>query len=154
MKPFIISTLLLFATLCSQAQLKPAVKGQGYGEAITRTGALPVTALSGKMGSENSMPAKVQGKVVDVCTKKGCFMKLDRGDGETVMVRFKDYGFFVPADIKGKTVVVDGTAMQETLSVKQLQHYAADAGKSAEEISRITEPKQQLNFEAKGVVVL
>lgn len=154
MKFLSLTMFLFFSAFLASAQPKPAVQGQQYGESIAASGALPVERLRQKMGSENSLNTKVQGRVVDVCTKKGCFMKLDRGDGQTVMVRFKDYGFFVPADIKGKNVVVDGVARQETLSVKQLQHYAADAGKDETEIAKITEPRQQLNFEAKGVLVL
>lgn len=156
MKSAFITTLFFaFIYTCGFAQQdKPAVKGATYGEVIQAGGAYPVTRLSQKIGSNTQLEnIKVSGKVVDVCTKKGCFMKLDKGNGETVMVRFKDYGFFVPADIKGKNVVVEGKAIQETLSVDKLKHYAADAGKPAEEIAKITAPQQQLNFEAKGVLV-
>ena len=43
--------------------------------------------------------------------------------------------------------------LKET-SVKQLKHYAEDAGKSKEEIAKITEPKKEVIFVAKGVLVL
>ncbi|MXV14385.1 DUF4920 domain-containing protein [Hufsiella ginkgonis] len=132
----------------------PAVQGQKYGAEITAKGALPVARLTQKMGKADSLDAKVSGTVVDVCQKKGCFMTLDLGNGETMTVRFKDYGFFVPTDIQGKTVVVDGFAKQETLSVEDLQHNAKDAKKSEEEIAKITQPKKLVTFEAKGVVVL
>ena len=56
-------------------------------------------------------------------------------------VRFKDYGFFVPRGISGKTVVLDGYAFHSTTSVAQLRHYAQDAGKSKAEIRRSQSPK-------------
>ena len=71
-----------------------------------------------------------------------------------MMVKFKDYAFFMPKDIIGKEVVLDGEAMVEEVSAKQLQHYAADGGKSKKEIAKIKKSKKELNFVAKGVLVL
>ena len=71
-----------------------------------------------------------------------------------MMVKFKDYGFFMPLDIVGKEVVLDGEASVKEVSVKQLKHYAEDAGKTKEEIAKIKEPKKELQFVAKGVLVL
>ena len=75
-------------------------------------------------------------------------------EGETeTMVRFKDYGFFMPLDSKGKEVIVNGKAFVKETSVKELQHYAEDAGKSQDEIAKITEPKKEFAFEADGVLI-
>ncbi len=68
-------------------------------------------------------------------------------------VTFKDYGFFVPKDIAGKTVVVEGVAQKKTTPVSELRHYAEDAGKSKAEIAQITDPKNELAFVADGVIV-
>jgi len=69
-------------------------------------------------------------------------------------VRFKDYGFFVPKDISGKDVIVEGKAYSTEVSVEELRHYAEDAGKSKEEIMAITEPEQTYAFLATGVRVI
>lgn len=142
------------AIAANAQEIQPSAKGVTYGEAITAKGALPVSKLESKMKGAETMNAKVSGKVVEVCIKKGCFMKLETAGGEAMMVKFKDYGFFVPADLKGKNVVVEGIAKQEVMSVERQKHYAEDAKKSKEEIAKITEPKKQVTFEAKGVVVL
>ena len=68
-------------------------------------------------------------------------------------VSFKDYGFFVPKDITGKTVVIEGTAKQSVTPVAELRHYAEDAGKSKDDIAKITEPEKALTFVADGVIV-
>jgi hypothetical protein len=81
-------------------------------------------------------------------------MKLEKADGQTLMVRFKDYGFFMPKNIVGREVVLEGDANYREVSVQMQRHYAKDAGKSEEEIQRIREPKRELQFVAKGVVVL
>ena len=69
-------------------------------------------------------------------------------------VTFKDYAFFMPKDLSGKHVVIDGFAFVEVTSVDDLRHYAEDGGKSKEEIAAITEPKREVAFEAAGVVIL
>ena len=134
--------------------IKPAAKGVTYGAGIDSKGALPVQKLQKKMGAAETLDAKITGKVVEVCAKKGCFLKLETASGEPMMVKFKDYAFFVPADLVGKTVAMEGIAKQEVMSVEKQKHYAEDMKKSAEEIAKITEPKKQVTFEAKGVVVL
>jgi hypothetical protein len=80
-------------------------------------------------------------------------MTLDLADDKEAFVKFKDYGFFVPLDAGGRTVVMDGVAFREVLSVDMLRHYAEDGGKSKEEIEKITEPETRLSFEASGVLV-
>ena len=50
---------------------------------------------------------KFKAKVVDVCKMKGCWMNLDLNNNKQVMVRFKNYSFFVPNDIEGKEVIVE-----------------------------------------------
>lgn len=102
----------------------------------------------------DTLDLKFASTINDVCSKKGCWMKLPAGEsGETVMVRFKDYGFFMPLDSKGKEVIVEGKAFVKETSVEELRHYAEDAGKSAEEIAKITEPKVEMAFEASGVLM-
>jgi hypothetical protein len=80
-------------------------------------------------------------------------MKVKMDDGQTMRVTFKDYGFFVPKDIAGKNIVFEGNAKTKTTSIEELRHYAEDAGKSKDEIAKITEPKTELTFEANGVLV-
>jgi hypothetical protein len=97
---------------------------------------------------------KFASSINEVCSKKGCWMKLPAGNSEeTIMVRFKDYGFFMPLDSKGKEVIVEGKAFVKEVSVDELKHYAEDAGKSPEEIAKITEPKLEMAFEANGVLM-
>ena len=87
---------------------------------------------------------------------KGCWMLVasDDSNQEPVMVRFKDYGFFMPKDIAGRKVVMEGWAFREVTPVDELRHYAEDAGKSQEEIDAITEPKDEMKFLASGVLLL
>ena len=73
---------------------------------------------------------------------------------DTVFVKFKDYGFFVPkTGIKGKKVLMTGEIFKDTISVERLKHYAEDAKKSRTEIDLITEPEYKINMIATGVAI-
>ena len=97
---------------------------------------------------------KFNANIKEVCSKKGCWMTLPAGnDDETIMVRFKDYGFFMPLDAAGKEVIVAGKAFVNEVSVADLKHYAEDAGKSSEENANITESAMEFAFEANGVLL-
>jgi len=87
-----------------------------------------------------------------VCQKKGCWMKVTLGEKES-MVRFKDYGFFVPKDIVGQQAIIEGIAFIEEVSVNALRHYAEDDGKSAKEIAMITESEKTLAIVSTGVLL-
>ncbi|WP_081485488.1 DUF4920 domain-containing protein [Bernardetia litoralis] len=96
---------------------------------------------------------KVIGKIGECCQKKGCWMKVPISETEEMLVRFKDYGFFVPMDSEGKEIVMEGKVKKEIIPVAQLRHYAEDAGKSKEEIEKITEDEVKISFMATGVVI-
>ncbi|MEO8108438.1 MAG: DUF4920 domain-containing protein [Ginsengibacter sp.] len=150
--------ILLYVCLCftahSFAQVAPAVKGSVYGSSVNNQEAISVADLQEKLESEKQFTGKVTGKVVSVCQEKGCWMKLAQADGSDIMIRFKDYKFFVPKNIEGKEVVLNGVGKKTTTSVAMLKHYAKDAGKTDEEIDKITEPKDEIVFTAAGVLVL
>jgi len=124
-----------------------------YGEKITADNAVEAATISSKIAGKDSLDAKLKGKIVDVCQKKGCWMNVDLGNSKTMRVSFKDYAFFVPKDAAGKSVVIDGRAYNDTTSVEQLRHFAKDAGKPDEEIAKITSPEAAVTFEAKGVII-
>lgn len=101
----------------------------------------------------DTINVKFASTIKEVCSKKGCWMKLPLDENTETMVRFKDYGFFMPLDSNGKEVIVDGIAFVKETSVDELRHYAEDAGKSKEEIAKITEPKKEFAFTANGVLL-
>lgn len=151
----IIKNLLFSAFLslvlmaCAFAQEGPAY----FGEKISAKGALTPTEFVKEIEGKGEANTKLKATINDVCQMKGCWMTLDMGDGQEVMVQFKDYGFFVPKDVAGKTAVVAGHAFVDIVSVETLRHYAEDAGKSKAEIEAITKPEQRISFMADGVII-
>ena len=157
MKRILMLVVVAFAFACNQAPKEQSTETaevvEIYGDTITEDGAVPTTELAGLMGNDTTKELKLVGTIEECCQKKGCWMKVDLGNGKTMRVTFKDYGFFVPKDAAGRQVVMDGVASFEETSVEALRHYAEDAGKSKEEIAAINEPSKELVFEARGVIL-
>jgi hypothetical protein len=130
-----------------------AQKYERFGAKISPKNPIESVEISKKMNGQESLTAKVSGVVESVCQAKGCWMKVKTADGQTMRVTFKDYGFFVPKDLAGKTVIFEGLAKVKTTPIDELRHYAEDAGKSKEEIAKITEPERAITFVADGVLV-
>ncbi len=96
---------------------------------------------------------RMKGEIISTCPMKGCWMNINVAN-DTILVRFKDYGFFVPkTGVEGSIAIVNGYLSIDTLSVAQLRHYAEDARKNKNEIMKITDPKITLSFLADGVVI-
>lgn len=150
-----------FVTACAQnapsgANANTPKDGKHFGATITAENAIAYDQVMARMNNVDSLPMKVTGKVKEVCQKKGCWMTLvsDQPGYPEMRVTFKDYAFFMPKDLSGKQVVVDGYAYVETTPVDVLRHYAEDAKKSPEEIAAIKEPKREVSFEAAGVLIV
>ena len=96
---------------------------------------------------------KIEGEILSTCPMKGCWMKI-RAEEDTILVRFKDYGFFVPTDgVVGDRTIINGKLSIDTLSIDLLKHYAEDAGKPTEEINKIKDPEISMTFLAEGVMI-
>ncbi|MFN4082285.1 MAG: DUF4920 domain-containing protein [Bacteroidia bacterium] len=124
-----------------------------FGEKINHENTMSLAQLKKEMEGKTEMNVKLLAKVDEVCQKKGCWMNLTDGEGNSIRVTFKDYGFFMPLDAAGRLAIVEGIAKIEETSIEDLKEYAKDAGKTKEEIDAITEPEKELVFEASGVIL-
>lgn len=154
----IIITISVFLMLSVVAMAQPpkgkALPGDKYGSITTVEGAVDIAEIPAQLAQKESFDTKVKAKVLDVCSKKGCWLKLAVNDSTEAFVKMKDYAFFAPLAIKGKTIVMDAKASIKTTSVEELQHYAEDAKKSKEEIDAIKEPEKEISFLASGIQVV
>ncbi|MGH1471387.1 MAG: DUF4920 domain-containing protein [Cellvibrionaceae bacterium] len=99
--------------------------------------------------SKDKKPALITAQVISICETKGCWMGLET-EAEDIRVTFKNYGFFVPPTLVGKTVDIQGTIKKVTLSLKDTKHYVKDAGGDPE---TVTEPKIEYQIIATGVQI-
>ena len=124
-----------------------------YGDNFSSINVEDFTFIKSDFPEKIEMPIKIKGEILSTCPKKGCWMRV-RAEEDTILVRFKDYGFFVPKQgVEGKEVIINGDLSIDTLTVSQLRHYAEDAGKTLREINNINDPEITLSFIATGVII-
>ncbi len=146
----LLAFLAIFLLLSSCSKKKQALI---FGEQVDTTQALPVSELASKMGGNSSMEATISGKVQNVCKAEGCWLKLDCGNDDGLMVRMKDHAFTVPEKIQDKFAFIIGRAYYDTLSIEKLRDNAKDEGASPAVIAAISQPEFELVFEAKGISI-
>jgi hypothetical protein len=134
----ILTVFLSVALVAACTTSAPEAKAQtvkSYGAEITPDGAMSMADFAKAISQTDSLQAKVACEIITSCTRKGCWI-------------------FVPKEgLEGKKAVMQGYATKEVTSVAELRHYAEDAGKSKEEIEKITEPREDLFFLADGVLI-
>ena len=144
---FIPTLLIIVSTTAGQSF-------NNYGEKISPDIIHAYSSVKASIQNESMDNVTLEGVIVQTCPKKGCWMQVKVSDTDTLMVRFKDYGFFVPkSGVNQKNTVINGAASMDTVSVQMLRHFAEDAGKLQEIIERITEPETVIHFIAEGVLI-
>ena len=155
---FILGGVLL--TACKSEKKEDIKEEQitfvSFGDKITAENAMSQEDMAAKfkaMTFGDTLDVKFSTTVKEVCQQKGCWIKVPLVDQQESFVKFKDYGFFMPFNAAGSDVILNGKAFKSEVSVKELQHYAKDAGKSDEEIAAIKTPKVTYSFIADGVLL-
>lgn len=143
--------LLLTLSFLFPAGAPAASDWESHGAGLSEGRYRAVDGVVQKSDRWDGKRVRVEGEVVSVCRKKGCWMELQAGE-RNVRVTFKDYGFFVPKDCDGSVARVDGIFRVREVPVEEARHYLEDAGRH-EEAARITEPVRTFEIVADGVAL-
>ena len=146
----LIAAALIALPACSATPAKSTVDWDAYGAGVATSSAMTLDELLDAPADYDGQTVVVEAEVVAVCQKKGCWMTFLR-DTDSVRVTFKDYGFFVPMDLAGTTVRVEGVFAIREVPVDEARHYLEDEGRT-EEAMAITEPKRSYEIVAAGVI--
>lgn len=118
---------------------------------VDTTQAISVNELLAQFKGKDEMEATFKAEINETCSKMGCWINIEKEDGETFMVRFKDH-FTIPVETKVGTVAyLSGKAVQDTVSIDMQKHFLEDANASQEEIDAITKVKYGMTFIADGI---
>ena len=146
-------SLLITVILISFNPLKSQNNEKFYGNEFSVLELKDYSDNKDKFIADKDNLVKIEGEILSTCPMKGCWMKI-KAEEDTILVRFKDYGFFVPTDgVVGDKTIINGKLSVDTLSVALLKHYAEDAGKPSEEINKIKDPEVSMTFLAEGVMI-
>ncbi len=143
----------LFSTSCEKKGSSGSDVFSIVGDTIDANGAVDVNTLPALLDGYDSFECKLRGEINAVCQTKGCWMTMPISEDEDLLVRFKDYGFFVPKNSSGHNGVIEGIAYVDTIDVAERKHLAQDEGLSEEEIAAIDQPEIKYTFMARGVII-
>ena len=135
-----VALALVVVSVCSAAAAlatealrlsEPVEVGPGYAVFGTPMAPMAPTASLGAIiraaKDHQGREVRVSTKVRQGCQKKGgVFIAIDQE--LWARVTFRDYAFFVPTDIAGREVEIEGVFSSQTLTAAQAAHYAADLG--------------------------
>lgn len=113
---------------------------------------MAATKVEAFMGKKTRISTTITGRVIRVTRQKGGWFELDAGSGKIIAAHFKNYNINIPADLAGRRVIIEGVAAKQFIA-DDLQHLAGDTvvGKKQHKVK--TNPKRELTFEVKGLLV-
>jgi hypothetical protein len=112
-------------------------------------GTRPITLERALSDSNLGRSVAVEARVAEVCRMKGCWMVLTDG-ARSARVTFRDYAFFVPRDLAGKTVIAEGTLSRRLLSAEEAEHLDKESGSPS---ASVPAPREEWALVATSVVL-
>ncbi|HWM94291.1 MAG TPA: DUF4920 domain-containing protein [Thermoanaerobaculia bacterium] len=114
----------------------PAVCGaEVYGGGVKVPEPTPIGKILADPDAYVGKTVRIEGKVLDVCPMKGCWMELAGEDGkESLKVKVDDGVIVFPVTSKGKLAVAEGTVEAIPMTKEQyvgwLEHLAEERGET------------------------
>ena len=146
---------ILFLAVATAVALVPLVQagGKTYGAGVKAAETTSMAKILADPDAWVGKKVRIEGKVVDVCPMKGCWMELEEGKGGAKMKVKVDDGVIVfPVDAKGKLAVAEGTVesipMTRERYVAWLEHLAEEKGEKLD-VSTVGEGPYRI-FQLKG----
>ena len=153
MKQFLVYSLLIALVISGCDSSPKSDKGDTTHSQNAKLPVIQAGELAAAMETVMELELQLTGTIVEVCHGSGCWLEMDMGDGQRVLVTFPKDVYVVDTTAIGKMAMVDGLVAKEIISVKRLQLQAADEGASDEEIDAITQPKAEFSMEAAHVEI-
>jgi hypothetical protein len=99
--------------------------GKKYGKDITLKNTTKISEILAKPEEYVGKKVLVEGMVVDVCDKRGCWMELASDkEYQKIKIKVKDGEIVFPVEDKGKTALVEGEVYEIKLSKEEAIEYA------------------------------
>ena len=152
MKTSCLLLLMLFSLQIFAQNHTALPHGMVYGTKPDTTGIMNAGKLEAFMGKKTRISTTIRGKVVRVTRQQGGWFELDAGNGKVISAHFSVYNIFLPTDLRGKTIIVEGIAQKQFIADDQ-QHFAGDTVSGKKQHNVKTDPKRRLIFEVKGLMV-
>ena len=135
----------------------PSLDGEVFGEALTLTELTPVSTILDAPDAWVGKRVLVQGMVVAVCEKRGCWMDVasDR-EFEKIQIKVDDGVIVFPLSAKGKQALVEGLVERLDLTAEEALEEArrkAEEHGEAFDPASVTGPQTIYRIRGLGAVV-
>jgi hypothetical protein len=129
---------------------------KAYGADLTSSAVITVDDLIARRHEYKDQTVAVEGLVIGVCAKRGCWMEIGGSDGKAVRFKVNDGEIVIPMSAKGSKVVAEGVWTHVFHTVEQLremeQKHADEAGEEFDPES-ITEPVDYWQLKGLGAKI-
>ncbi len=148
---FVLLTALLLPALASADEQK-------FGDALSEDAVkVTIDELITNPDAWVDKLVRVEGLVTDVCSKRGCWIKLaGEKDFQEIRFKVKDGVMVFPMEAKGRKAVAEGVWTKFELSKEQViergKHHAEEKGETFDE-STVTGPEVHYQLAGKGAVI-
>jgi len=104
-----------------------------YGKELTLKETTKVSKIMAEPDAYHDKRVVVEGTIVDVCKKRGCWIKIasDR-EHETIMFKVADGVMVFPLESKGKFVRAEGVVFRRHLTKEEIEEHKKAEGKACE----------------------
>jgi|EndMetStandDraft_4_1072995.scaffolds.fasta_scaffold01038_4 hypothetical protein len=152
MKVFMLLIGLLMPAVVFAQKHIPLPHGMVYGQKPNTTAMMAANKVEAFMGKKTRISTTIEGRIIKVTKEKGGWFDMDAGIGKVIAAHFKNYNIILPAQLAGRTVIIEGVA-EKAFIADDLQHLAGDtvAGKKQHKVK--TDPKRKITFEVRGLMV-
>ena len=126
-RTFCLAMILLAFTALARAE--------ELGKGVKTAESTPISKILADPDAYIGKTVRIEGKVLDVCPMKGCWMELQGEDGkQSLKVRVDDGVIVFPVTSKGKLAVAEGTVeaipMSRDQYVDWLEHLSHEKGET------------------------
>ena len=91
-------------------------------------GLAPTTLAAILEKPEAGKMVALEGVIKSVCQEKGCWLAFEQA-GKNVHVSFKGYSFFVPKDVAGQKVKLEGRVLLKERTKEEIEHLEGEGAK-------------------------
>lgn len=150
-KPCLPLILILFLSINCYA------KAQIFGTSANKKQVIPISKLLEDHKKYLGKEVTVKGMVVDVCAKRGCWLKLASDKKfQTLRIKVRDGEMVFPMSLRGKTAFVKGNLQAINLtqeqSIRYFKHIAHEQSQKFDP-SKVKGPTTIYQINAKGALI-
>jgi hypothetical protein len=129
------SIITIACALALTTSLALAGNPKNYGKPLVVKEVTKVSEILAHPEKYDGKRVRVQGAVVDVCSSRGCWIRLGSDkELETILFKVDDGVIVFPMDAKGKSAIAEGVVSVKTLTaeqqIEQGKHQAEESGKT------------------------